>query len=137
MVDSGLSESSESALTLAADALLLQQQSAYASLTGNATLMPGASLSNAPELSTVSSLGSGSGGGGGGGSGGSSISSSSHLGIIGSNSSSNTAVAVGNSSSTATSATMIAPTSIMEVGHSRNSSNTSQVSSIKFQSKFL
>uniref|UniRef100_A0A1A9W0N6 C2 NT-type domain-containing protein n=1 Tax=Glossina brevipalpis TaxID=37001 RepID=A0A1A9W0N6_9MUSC len=132
VTDSGLSESSESAVTLTTDALLLQQQqlqeqqqqlqqqtSALSSSyppSSAATLIPGVSLTNAQQLmAPYGGIGSTGGSGGGGGS------SLGGVGVIGSNNYGTTTVG-------STTGSAIAPTSIMEMGHSRNSSNTSQMS---------
>ncbi|KAI9578812.1 hypothetical protein GQX74_009386 [Glossina fuscipes] len=130
ITDSGLSESSESAVTLTSDALLLQQHQMQeqqhqlhqqtSTLSSSyppssvASLIPGVSLTNAQQLmSPYGGIGGTGGNGGGGG----------NLGgiVIGSNNYGTTTVI-------STTGSAVAPTSIMEMGHSRNSSNTSQMS---------
>lgn len=78
-----------------------------------ATLIPGVSLTNAQQLiSPYGGIGGTGGSGGGGNPGGI---------VIGSNNYGTTPVV-------STTGSAVAPMSIMEMGHSRNSSNTSQVS---------
>uniref|UniRef100_A0A1B0FBK6 C2 NT-type domain-containing protein n=1 Tax=Glossina morsitans morsitans TaxID=37546 RepID=A0A1B0FBK6_GLOMM len=129
ITDSGLSESSESAVTLTSDALLLQQHQLQeqqqqlhqqtSTLSSSyppssvATLIPGVSLTNAQQLmSPYGGIGGTGGSGGGGNPGGI---------VIGSNNYGTTPVV-------STTGSAVAPMSIMEMGHSRNSSNTSQLS---------
>lgn len=152
VTDSGHSESSESAITLTPDALLLQQQllqqqqqqqtqqqqqqqthlpSSYPP-SSVATLVPGVTLTNAQQMLPYGGIGGtgGSGGGGivvsglGGGSGG-----SGSIGIIGSNNCGTTASISGLSTSAGGSVSGgVGTVPGLEMGHSRNSSNTSQVS---------
>lgn len=142
ITDSGHSESSESAITLTPDALLLQQHhqqqqhlqqqqqqqqpqnnqqhlpSSYPP-SSVATLVPGVSLTNAQQ--TYGGIG-GTGGSGGGGGGNMGVGGgvSGGVGIIGSNNCGTTASISGLTTSGAT-------VPGLEMGHSRNSSNTSQV----------